>query len=101
MEPDVDPGHRRWAEVLADMEAGLTRFDEALAGDGVPELPAWEPPSDLGPLPVHLAERATGVVGRLMAAQDQARDSLGRLKAETGDVDRRREASSAYADHAG
>lgn len=58
------------------MEANLARVEEAVAvDDRVEEFldldASWVPPADLGPLPEHLRERATLLLGRQLAIAEE------------------------------
>jgi hypothetical protein len=93
------PTHTCWSEVLAELEAQLDRFDTAVVGPDaqVLDLPAWAPPSGLGPIPVDLVPRAEQVLIRLHRAADTAGAHLDRLRGEQGRLGQRRRASNAYA----
>lgn len=64
-----------WAAVLDDLEAYVADL-EAVAADpreldrfGDHGVPAYEPPAELGPVPAHLAERATAVSSRMLGVE--------------------------------
>lgn len=84
------------------LEAQLDRFDTAVAGPDahVLDLPAWAPPSGLGPIPVDLVPRAEEVLLRLHRAGDTAGAHLDQLRGEQGRLGQRRRASNAYANAA-
>lgn len=54
-----------WEAALSQMEDELNAHEEAVRLGKVESVPAWEPPDDLGPLPLELAERVTHLVRRI------------------------------------
>jgi hypothetical protein len=88
-----------WSEVLAKLEVQLDRFDTAVVGPDaqVLDLPAWAPPSGLGPIPLELVPRAEQVLVRLHRAADTAGAHLDQLRGEQGRLGQRRRAGNAYA----
>lgn len=93
----VDDG--AWAAVLAEFEHQLALFDAAMVGPeaGVLQLPAWEPPGDIGPIPTELAPRARSVLERLRHASERAGARLDALQGQREEVGLRRRAGNAYA----
>lgn len=60
------PAHDHWGVALDELELTVTVAERLLAGVGeVEELPAWNPPHGLGPIPAAHVRRAQ----RLLAAQ--------------------------------
>lgn len=58
-------GLAAWEAALTQMEDELNAHEEQVRL-GEPTLtPAWEPPTDLGPLPAQLADRVSHLVSRI------------------------------------
>ena len=81
MSPDAHAIRPGWLEVLESLEADLAN-DRILLDSGIlPSQPtAWEPPQHLGPIPIGLRERATGILGELGESARRLND----LKMTTG-----------------
>lgn len=85
-----------WGEVLDQLEGDLDRLEAALdAGDTVDTSP-WTPPTDLGPLPDELRERASDVLTRLQDLTDEVRDARAASLGEARRTRQRRDATVAY-----
>lgn len=54
-----------WEQALISMEDELDAHEEQVRNGSTTMVPAWEAPEDLGPLPPHLAQRATNLVRRI------------------------------------
>lgn len=59
------PGITAWETALTQMEDELDEHEEQVRRGEPTTVPAWDPPSDLGPLPPQLAERVTNLVRRI------------------------------------
>lgn len=91
---------RGWDEALAELEASVAALEAALEGtddDALERVWRWEPHSDLGPLPVHLAPRAAALAERMATAEAAGRRCRAALTGELERLGRRREAGTAYA----
>jgi hypothetical protein len=79
--PDAHAIRQGWLEVLESMETDLAN-DRILLDSGIlPTQPtAWEPPQHLGPIPIALRERASGILGEL----GESARRLTELKTSTG-----------------
>ncbi len=85
-----------WESALARLQDDLDALDRALAsGADVVTLP-WTPPSDLGPLPDRLRERAAALHARIGRSTARLREAQTELAGQRRDVDRRRQASAVY-----
>ena len=79
--PEAHAIRQGWLEVLESMEADLASDRMLLDRGIVPTQPtAWEPPQHLGPIPIALRERASGILGRL----EQSAQRLNELRITTG-----------------
>lgn len=56
-----------WESVLDDLEDQVGRAERLVASSAVEDLPGWEPPVGLGPLPRHLLTRAQALRDRQQA----------------------------------
>ena len=56
-----------WDACLDALEADLDRVDPCVGGDPLApgDVPAWEPPTDLGPLPADRRPRAEALLRRM------------------------------------
>lgn len=54
-----------WENALTAMEDELDTQEEAVRSGSTTVVPTFEPPTDLGPLPAALADRATHLVQRI------------------------------------
>ena len=91
--------HERWAAALDDLEHQLDRHRAVLDGHDEPEEPGgWQPPPELGPVPVHLRSRARELVTALDEVTDRADDRREEVADELRELSRRRGAVTAYAD---
>jgi hypothetical protein len=76
-----------WEATLDALEADLAGFAEVVLNrETLPRVPAFQPSAELGPLPAHLAARATAlgaayeaVLERAEAAREQVRTELAGL----------------------
>lgn len=65
---------------MAELEAShLRALDSSTAADAAPHV-TWKPPTDLGPMPTELRERAVA----LLAEQRESLHTLDELHRETG-----------------
>lgn len=67
-----------WVTALASMEVELEQAQAMLALDRVFEettIDPWRPPSNLGPLPAHLVERARTLLARQLDVSRQLADA--------------------------
>ena len=63
-----------WAEALGALEMDVAEAETMLAVDHIFEATSrdpWTPPTNLGPLPAHLAERARTLLGRQLDVSRQ------------------------------
>lgn len=82
MSPDLGALDADWVALLDELESAATpppASGGAGAVDDAGPVAPWSPPTDLGPLPGELAERAGAVLAR-------AREAAERLGAERRDV---------------
>jgi hypothetical protein len=80
-----------WDAVLDALEADLAQFNAVLEqGVTAPATPAFEPPAGLGPLPAHLAPRATDLGAAYEAAIERAEAGLAAVRAELAALPRPR-----------
>lgn len=54
-----------WEAALTQMEDELDAHEEAVRLGDAGVVPAWEPPTDLGPLPPELGDRVTHLINRI------------------------------------
>ena len=54
-----------WESFLTEMENDLDASEEAVRSGSTSPVPEWEPPSDLGPLPSALEDRAKSLAKRI------------------------------------
>lgn len=88
-----------WSDALDQIVAGLEALEAASVDDveaAPPELPVWEPPQDLGPIPEELRPRATKLLAALKVAMGRGDARRAQVLAELQDLDRRRQAGTAY-----
>ena len=79
--PDaLPPSYDSWEDVMSALEhSNATALDPEAAMDAAAHV-AWTPPTHLGPLPLHLRERAL----HLLAEQRESVRNLEELYRETG-----------------
>lgn len=53
-----------WAEALDLLDRDLALLEHLPSGTPVPDVEPWTAPTDLGPLPEHLAARARALLAR-------------------------------------
>ena len=104
MSPEPEPQYDSWADVIWALEHDS---HSALDLDSMTDAPAhaaWTPPTHLGPLPLHLRERAE----HLLAVQRESIRNLEELYRETGrhlaavkSVPRQADGQSVYLDVSG
>lgn len=95
-----DPGDTSWEQTLARLEADVDRIESAVAAGEAPEVGGWTPPSDLGPLPAHLRDRAVGILERqtrVLARTSEVARGLARQRTVTARMSSGRAASAASA----
>ncbi|MCU1487291.1 MAG: hypothetical protein JWN67_4037 [Actinomycetia bacterium] len=88
-----------WAVTLDDYEARLVAQRAALDAGGAGSLAPFVPPTDLGPLPEPLAERARRLLADAVDLEQELTDNVVALGHDLAVV-RRVEASTATAPHA-
>jgi hypothetical protein len=88
---------RAWEHLLDRLEEDATDLRCALAAGTAVPVQTWSPPSDLGPLPSELQDRAELVISALADAQRRTRLRLTELSDELAGIDQRRKAGAAYA----
>ncbi|WP_152192535.1 hypothetical protein [Georgenia satyanarayanai] len=72
-----DTFRARWEAALAELELDVAETEAMLAGDHVtPPAPPWVPPSDLGPLPEPLRERAQVLLDRQTEVAQRLSEAL-------------------------
>ena len=76
MSTPADPFHRRWDAALTERELDLADTEAMLLGDHLPPAEPWEPPQDLGPLPVPLRGRAQRLVERQREVAQRLAEAL-------------------------
>jgi len=93
-----------WTDVMATLESGTASVLEVDEVTDAPAHAAWTPPTHLGPLPLHLRERAE----HLLAVQRESIRNLEELYRETGrhlaavkSVPRQADGQSVYLDVSG
>ena len=69
-----------WAEVMAELELSVETASNTDGATDAAAHVAWTPPTHLGPLPLHLRERAL----HLLAEQRESVRNLEELYRETG-----------------
>ena len=68
-----------WGDALADLDEHLTSAELAFERDPSGVIPKWQPPTDLGPLPLELSEKAQLLFERhqtLLQSLSEAAQSL-------------------------
>ncbi|SFC32478.1 hypothetical protein SAMN04487968_105182 [Nocardioides terrae] len=60
-----------WAAVLDELERSVADAQRSLAAGGTESYAAWQPPADLGPLPLELADQASELVERQRRTLDE------------------------------
>jgi hypothetical protein len=79
--PEAHQIRQGWVEVLEGLESDLAHDRDLLDHGVVPTQPsAWEPPQHLGPIPIELRDRATGILAEL----GKSARRLNELKLTTG-----------------
>ena len=58
-------GTPAWEAALTQMEDELDAHEQAVREGTAAVVPQWQPPTDLGPLPAHLADRVTHLTSRI------------------------------------
>jgi len=58
-------GQSEWHQFLTDMENELDAHEEAVRLGETGIVPAWQEPTDLGPLPLALHPRVTHLISRI------------------------------------
>jgi len=98
------PQYDSWADVMAALENDTASALEVDEATDAPAHAAWTPPTHLGPLPLHLRERAD----HLLAVQRESIRNLEELYRETGrhlaavkSVPRQADGQSVYLDVSG
>lgn len=64
------------------MEDDLNAHEEAVRSGSSTVVPAWEPPTDLGPLPPHLRDRASHLAERIGVLSTFVKYQLAALDAD-------------------
>ena len=54
-----------WEKLLTDLENDLDAAEESVRSGSTTEVPAWEPPADLGELPEQLGDRVSNLISRI------------------------------------
>ena len=81
MSPEAHAIRQGWVDVLDELEADLAADRAMIEQAVIPTQPtAWEPPHHLGPIPIHLRERASRILGELGESARRLSD----LKVSTG-----------------
>jgi hypothetical protein len=86
-----------WSVALEALEADVEALDRALRDGSNVAVSSWQPPTDLGPVPEDLAPRAERLLRRISEVRGRGTERLGELQGELHELDRRRDASVAYA----
>lgn len=76
-------GDASWEQTLTRLEADVDRISSAVAAGEAPDVDPWTPPTDLGPLPAHLRDRAVGILERqtrVLASTSEAARGLARQR---------------------
>ena len=89
--------HERWVAALDEIEHHLDATRAVIAGHEDVEVPAWQPPDDLGPLPEHLQPRARALAAAMETTTQDAAATRERIDHELREINRRRGAGTAYA----
>jgi len=71
-----DPFYDRWAAALTELELDVADTEAMLLGDHLPPAEPWEPPQDLGPLPIPLRDRAQRLVERQREVAQRLAEAL-------------------------
>lgn len=87
---------RAWDAALARLENELALLAAALDAGGQPPTTAWTPPSELGPLPSSLRDRATELLAHLEDLTDELRDARSATLGEVQRTRLHRDAAAAY-----
>ena len=91
------PAPTPWSDALDEIVASLDALERAAEQGELPaDPPTWEPPAGLGPLPEELKERAASVLSALQSAIHRAATQRKVLGRELDDLERRRQAGTAY-----
>jgi hypothetical protein len=85
-----------WVAVLDALEADLDALEASFDAGDLLEVRPWSPPSDLGPLPLDLRDRAGDLLARSRDLSDEIRDASAETLGEAQRNRRRREANAAY-----
>ncbi|MHA6669655.1 hypothetical protein ACX3O0_12380 [Homoserinimonas sp. A447] len=81
MSPEAHAIRQGWVEALEGLESDLANDRHLLDHGVVPTQPsAWQPPQHLGPIPIDLRDRATGILAEL----GESARRLNELKLATG-----------------
>lgn len=90
-------GARTWTSVLDELEARIESTEAALDADDI-LLDAlagpFDPPTDLGPLPEHLTDRARDVLRRQLETQQRITESLASVKRDISKATQQRGAAN-------
>jgi len=79
--PEAHQIRQGWVEVLEGLESDLANDRNLLDHGVLPTQPsAWEPPAHLGPIPIELRDRASGILAELSKSTKRLND----LKFVTG-----------------
>jgi hypothetical protein len=79
--PDAHAIRQGWLQALDELEASLAADCDLLDYGVLPTQPSsWEPPQHLGPIPIDLRERASGILADLGKSARRLND----LKLATG-----------------
>lgn len=87
----------RWQVALDAIERDLVAVQEAQDAGVEAPVTAWQAPAHLGPLPGPLRARAAELAARVEVARARCERGISTLRGELDQLDRRRDAGSAYA----
>lgn len=87
----------RWGRVLDDLQDQAQTALASLEAGELVEVAPWTPPTDLGPVPGVLEQRARDVLELLEHVQREGARRARELRGEVGEVGTRRDALAAYA----
>lgn len=95
-DPPSCPDVGAWDAALTRLENELALLASALDAGGRPPTTAWTPPTDIGPLPSTLRDRATELLAHLEDLTDELRDARSATLGEAQRTRLHRDAAAAY-----